>query len=61
MPNAKIKAILKAEKIAYWEIAAKFGVHENTILRKLRFELSEADRAAFERAISEIKAEKNTA
>lgn len=58
MPNAEIKSILHTEKIPYWKIAAKIGVHENTILRKLRSELSEADRAAFEKAISEIKAEK---
>lgn len=55
--NADIKQLLKAERIPYWKIAAKMGVHENTILRKLRLELSDSEKQAFKKAISEIKAE----
>ena len=62
MNNQEIKAKLRAEKIPYWRIAEKLGVHENTVLRKLRSELSEADRAAFETAIDELTAaQKETA
>lgn len=58
MPNTEIRAVLKAEKIPYWRIADKLGVHENTILRRMRYELSDADRENILRAISEIKADK---
>ncbi|SFD14408.1 hypothetical protein [Ruminococcus albus] len=61
MSNSELRAELKAAKIAYWRIADKLGVHENTIIRKMRHELSDADRKAFYAAIAEIKAEKKTA
>lgn len=44
MANAKIKAELKAAKIPYWKIADKLGVHENTIVRRMRKELCGTDK-----------------
>lgn len=61
MSNSELRAELKAAKIPYWQIAGKLGVHENTIVRRMRTELSDADRKAFYDAIAEIKAEKKTA
>ena len=58
MNNVEIKAELKAAKIPYWKIAEFFGVHENTIMRKLRHELTDSDRARIENAIALIKANK---
>ncbi len=58
MSNTELRAELKAAKIPYWVIAQKLGVHENTIVRRMRTELSDADRKAFYDAIAEIKAEK---
>ena len=60
MANAEIRAILKNEKIPFWKIADKFGVHENTILRRMRHELSKAEKQTFLKAINEIIAEKKT-
>ena len=61
MANAEIRQMLKSDKIAYWEIGAALGLHENTILRKLRTELTDSDKRAFEKAIAEIKAKRKTA
>ena len=57
MTNTEIKAELKAANIPYWKIADKIGVHENTIVRRMRKELSEADKEQITKAIAEIKAE----
>ena len=61
MNNVEIKAELKAAKIPYWKIADILGVHENTIMRKLRHELTDSDRMCFESAIALIKAKEKTA
>lgn len=61
MNNVEIRAELKAAKIPYWKIADILGVHENTIMRKLRHELTENDRTRFESAIALIKAKEKTA
>ena len=58
MTNTEIRAELKAAKIPYWRIAEKLGVHENTIVRRMRKELSEDDCKRFHAAITEIKKEK---
>lgn len=58
MANSELRKALKANKIPYWKIADKVGVHESTVIRKMRHELSEADREAFQKAIDEIIADK---
>ncbi len=57
MNNTEIRAELKAAKIPYWKLADKLNVHENTIVRRMRKELSEEERKAFFAAIAEIKKE----
>lgn len=57
MANAEIRAMLKDSKIPYWRVADKLGVHENSVMRKLRHELPESDKALFMEAIAEIKSE----
>lgn len=57
MANTEIRAMLKAEKIPYWRIGDKLGMHENTVIRRMRHELSEADKKEFLKAISEIMTE----
>lgn len=61
MVNDKIKAELKAAKIPYWKIADKLGVHENTIVRRMRKELCGTDRKLIIQAIREIKRETDDA
>ena len=58
MANNEIRDALKAANIPFWKVADVLGVCENTIARKMRHELSEADRERFEKAIAEIKANK---
>lgn len=57
MANTEIRTELKAAKIPYWKIAEKLGVHENTIIRRMRRELSEEERKRFYAAIETIKRE----
>lgn len=61
MPNEELKSLLRSEKIFYWEIADVLGVHENTVLRKLRKELSESDKADFRAAVESIRTKRKTA
>lgn len=61
MPNEELKSLLHSEKIFYWEIADVLGVHENTVLRKLRKELPDSERAQFMQAVESIRAKRKTA
>ena len=58
--NSDIRAALKSAKVPIWACAAEMGVHENTLLRKLRFELSEEDKGKFIQIINEIAEKNNT-
>ncbi len=53
--NAEIRAALKAAKIPVWRVALEMGVHENTVLRKLRIELSENEKSEMLHIIQSIK------
>lgn len=55
--NTALRSALKAAKIPYWRVAEQLGVHENTIVRMMRHELSDSDKVRFLKAISEIKKE----
>lgn len=56
MANSEIRTMLKEANIPFWKVADALGCHENTIIRRLRHELSVSDRERFENAIAEIKA-----
>lgn len=55
--NGELRAELKAANIPLWRIAEKLGVHENTVIRRMRTELSSENLQAFKKALTEIKAE----
>lgn len=55
--NGELRAELKAANIPLWRIAEKLGVHENTVIRRMRTELSNENLQAFKKALAEIKAE----
>lgn len=57
MANTEIREMLKTEHIPYWRIADVLGVHENTVIRRLRKELSPDDRKRFLAAIEQVKKE----
>ncbi len=61
MPNVanfELKQMLKREKIPYWQIAEKLNVHESTIIRWLRIELSPEQRFNIIRAAYSITQER---
>ena len=41
MANKIIREELKARGVRHWELAAKLGISEQTMVRRLRFELDE--------------------
>lgn len=57
--NSEIRNLMKEKKIPVYAVAAVMGVHENTIFRRLRFELSSEEKAEFTRIIDEIYAKEN--
>lgn len=52
--NIEIREMLKEKHVPVYAVAAKMGVHENTIFRKLRFELSEAEKKTLRNIIDDI-------
>lgn len=52
--NIEIREMLKEKRVPVYAVAAKMGVHENTVFRKLRFELSEADKKTIRNIIDDI-------
>ncbi|MBO4867955.1 MAG: hypothetical protein J5582_15550 [Ruminococcus sp.] len=57
MANKDIRVALKIADIPYWRVAEELGVSENTILRRMRTELTAEDRIKFLAAIDNIKKE----
>ena len=54
--NVEIRAMMHEKRVPAWAIAEVLRVHENTVLRHLRTELSSAERERIERAIERIAA-----
>lgn len=61
MQNKEIRELAKKNGIPLWKIAYKAGISEGTIIRWLRFELSEEKRQMFLGIIADIASEQNTA
>lgn len=55
--NADIREELKNKRIPVYAIADVMGVHENTVFRRLRHELTEQDKLTFRRIIDELSAQ----
>lgn len=56
--NSEIRTAMQSRKVPAWAIGAEIGVHENTILRRLRFELSEQEKQKFMSIIDKLSASK---
>lgn len=52
--NADIRAMMREKKVPVYAIGSVLGVHENTIFRRLRFELSGQEKQEFVRIINEL-------
>lgn len=59
MKNAEIKNKLKQAKIFQWQLADKLVISEMSLVRKLRYELSEEEKQKILTAIDELATEKN--
>lgn len=61
LANSDIRKLMKQQKVPAYAIAAVLGVHENTVFRKLRFELSTKDKKMFAQIINDVaEQDKNT-
>lgn len=59
MRNAEIKNKLKETKIFQWQLADKLKISEMSLVRKLRYELSEEEKQKILVAINELATAKN--
>ena len=55
--NQDIRALMREKKVPVYAVGAAMGVHENTVFRRLRFELPEQDKQTFRRIINELSAQ----
>ena len=53
--NQAIRTAAKENGIELWRIANKLGINDGNFSRKLRFELSEAEKAKIFKIIEELK------
>lgn len=58
--NAEIRAAMQEKHIPAWMIGSALGVHENTVLRRLRFELPEPEKQQIFRIIDELAERSDT-
>lgn len=54
LANPEIRNLMKEKQIPVYAVAAVMGVHENTVFRRLRFELSKDEKADFCRIITKL-------
>lgn len=52
--NTDIREMLRKKQIPVYAVAAVMGVHENTVFRRLRYELPDKEKATFRRIINEL-------
>lgn len=55
MKNKDIRERAKAAGVKLWQIAEKLGILDSTFSRKLRYELSEAEKEKIFNIIDELK------
>ena len=55
--NTEIREAIKKARVKHWEVASALGISEYTLVRWLRFPLSEERRAAILKAIETAREE----
>ena len=55
--NKEVRKRMKEKHVTQWMLGDYFGVHETTVIRNMRHELSDADKARYIKAIEEIAEE----
>ena len=58
--NSEIRNYMERHHITLWELGAKLGKSENTMIRRLRMELPEQDKEVLFSAMAEIVKERET-
>ena len=55
MTGAEVKQLIVSAGLKCWQVAELWGVNDGNFSRKLRFELSEAEKAKIFKIIEELK------
>lgn len=58
MANKDIRSYAKQKGVKFWQIADVIGISEITMSRRLRYELSESDKAEIMQIIDELSERK---
>ena len=56
-PNMDLRFYARGKGVPLWRVAEAYGIHENTLLQRLRKQLSEEDSADFKAKVDKIAAD----
>lgn len=54
--NTELRALMREKRVPVWAVAAKMGVHENTLYRRLRVELPASEREMIVHIVEQVVA-----
>ena len=57
MKNQEIREAIKRARVKHWQIAAELGIGESTLVRWLRFDLTEERKNLILSAVEKVSAE----
>ena len=57
MQNNEIREEIKAANLRFWQVAEKFGLNDGNFSRRLRHELSDADKTKIREIIADLSKE----
>ena len=57
MQNNEIREEIKAANLRFWQVAEKFGLNDGNFSRRLRHELSDADKTKIREIIAHLSKE----
>lgn len=57
MQNNEIREEIKAANLRFWQVAEKFGLNDGNFSRRLRHELSDADKTKIREIIADLRKE----
>ena len=58
MANSSLRQYALLNNVRLWQVAAKLGIQDSNLSRKLRFELKETEAEKFRKAVDEIVLER---
>lgn len=58
MANTSLRQYALLNNVRLWQVAAKLGIQDSNLSRKLRFELKETEAEKFRKAVDEIVSER---